>query len=548
MPALDFQPDFDRAGKLIAQGKFAEAEGCYREMLLRGEPREAILRALVELFLQSRRARDAVDTLVALTEEAPDSLYYYVRLGALLEGLNQPEAAIAHYQRLLQRQPAMAAAHFNLALLYKKVKRYESAVDAYEKAIGLGIDRVEEVYSNLGVLYSEMRNGVQARVQYQRALDINPAYLPALFNLAGLLEEAGERQEAITLYERVLAINSRHWDSLSRLAHVKKVMPGEAGLIERLVKGVENTAGVPAAQEGLYFALGKALDDLARYDDAFKAFKAANSLGQLRHPPYDRRVVEQAFEKIIKLINADWIQASSTDLTAAPIFICGMFRSGSTLVEQMLAAHPAIQAGGELDYLPWLVARKLAPYPERVAGTPKSELAELGKEYVSRVQAMFPDADNITDKQPENFLRLGLIKALFPRARIVYTKRNLPDNCLSVYFQQLDANLNYATDLDNTGHYYRQHERLMAHWQRCLGDAIYTVDYDALIQSPATVLRGLLAFLGLEWDERCLRFQQADAMVKTASVWQVRGELHSRSSGRWKHYAAHVGSPGAAAN
>ena len=546
-PAGDFMPEFARARNLHAQGKLDEAESAYRELLLRDGPRETVLRALVELFLQTRRAREAIDTLVALTEEVPDSLYYYARLGALLEGLDEPEVAIAHYERLLKRQPGMAAAHFNLALLCKKVKRYEQAAAAYAEAIRLGIDRVEEVYSNLGVLYSDMRKRDQARAQYQRALEVNPVYIPALFNLAGLLEESGERQEAIALYERVLAINPRHWDSLSRLAHAQKVAPGNGGLIARLTQGLEVTADEKAAQEGLYFALGKALDDLGRYDDAFKAYSAANELGKLRHPTYDRRAVERAFEQIIELINADWIHAAATDLTAAPVFICGMFRSGSTLVEQMLASHPGIQAGGELDFLPWLVARKLAPYPEQAASAAQADLAELGNEYISRLQALFPGGGNITDKQPENFLRLGLIKALFPHARIVYTRRNLLDNCLSVYFQQLDANLPYATDLDNICHYYRQHERLMAHWRGCLGDSLYTVDYDDLVQSPEPVLRGLLEFLGLDWDERCMKFQQADVLVKTASVWQVRDELHSQSSGRWENYATHVGSLRAAA-
>jgi tetratricopeptide (TPR) repeat protein len=532
--------EFDRAGKLFAQGNLAEAESCYRSLLARAGPREIVLRALVELFLRSRRAREAIDTLVALTMEVPDSLYYYARLGALLEGLDQPEAAISHYERLVRRQPVMAAAHFNLALLYKKVKRYKHALDAYEAAIRLGIDRVEEVYSNMGVLYSEMRKYDQASAQYQRALETNPVYIPALFNLAGLLEESGKRQEAISLYERVLKINPRHWDSLSRLAQASKVTSGDEGMIERLLKGLDAAADLPDAQEGLNYALGKVLDDLGRYDDAFKAYQTANNLAKLRHPPYDRIGTERAFSRIIELINENWMNAAATDLTAAPIFICGMFRSGSTLVEQMLAAHPGIQAGGELDFLPWLIAGKFAPYPEGVVSASQSDLAELGNEYLSRLQTLFPNGENITDKQPDNFLRLGLIKAVFPRARIVYTKRNLLDNCLSVYFQQLDAKLIYAGDIDDIRHYYGQQERLMSHWLKCLGDNVYTVNYDELVKSPQPVLRGLIAFLGLDWDERCMRFQRADVLVKTASVWQVRDELHSQSSGRWRNYASHL--------
>jgi tetratricopeptide (TPR) repeat protein len=541
-PEVDFKLALSQARSLHSQGKFADAEKGYRELLRRAGPREPVLRALVELFLQTRRVSEAIDALVALTDEVPDSLYYYARLSVLLDGLDQPEAAITHYERLLKRQPGMAAAHFNVALLYKKAKRYRDALAAYGAAVRLGIDQVEEVYSNMGVTNSEMRRSGEAQEMYQRALLRNPDYIPALFNLGGLLEERGERKEAIALYERALAINPRNWDSLARLAHARRVTPADGELIDRLRQGLEVAGDDRSARETLYFALGKAMDDLDRFDEAFKAYRVANELGKLRHPPYDPRATEQAIGNLIHCIDGKWIRAAATGLTAAPVFVCGMFRSGSSLVEQILASHPLVAAGGELDFLPWLVARKLAPYPERATKATAEELEDLANGYLVMLRDLFPEAKVITDKQPENFLRLGLIRALFPRARLVYTKRNLPDNCLSIYFQQFDAHLSYATDLQHTGHYYRQHERLMAHWLDCFGDSVHTVDYDDLVQSPEPVLRALLDFLGLEWDERCLEFQRTGALVKTASVWQVRENLHSRSSGRWRNYATHLGS------
>jgi hypothetical protein len=133
-----------------------------------------------------------------------------------------------------------------------------------------------------------------------------------------------------------------------------------------------------------------------------------------------------------------------------------------------------------------------------------------------------------------------LIKILYPSAKIIYTSRNPLDNCLSVNFQQLGGNLSYATDLEDTAHYYKQHQRLMDHWMKCFPENIHKVDYDDLVRSPAPVLRELLSFLGLDWDEKCLAFQESNNPVKTASVWQVRGELHTRSSGRWRNYEAFV--------
>ncbi|MGH8167244.1 MAG: tetratricopeptide repeat-containing sulfotransferase family protein, partial [Woeseiaceae bacterium] len=467
--------------------------------------------------------------------------------------VGRTDLAIGHYRRLLARQPGMAAAHFNLALLYKKNKRYRDAIAAYEEAVRLGIRDVQEVWSNMGVVYSELHQAERAAEMYQRALDIDPRYVPALFNRAGLFEEAGERTSAVELYRRILSIDSRHWGALARLAYAMRVTPEDHSLVDSLGAAIEAAKDDRRAREELSFALAKSLDDLGRYEEAFAAYRAANELGKLRNPPYDRGATEAAFDRLIGLFTAEWIESASTGSTAVPVFICGMLRSGSTLVEQILATHPSVTAGGELDYLTWLVARKLAPYPERVRDASRKELEQLGCEYLSKLGELFPGAETITDKRPDNFLHLGLIKALFPDARIVYTRRNPQDNCLSVYFQQLGGNLFYATDLSDTAHYYRQHERLMAHWKALFPENIFTVDYDALVRSPEAELRPLLDFLGLEWDDRCLDFQQADRLVKTASVWQVREALHTRSSGRWRNYEPvmadilpGVGEPGSA--
>jgi tetratricopeptide (TPR) repeat protein len=539
-PTADFQTAFRRAKDLHSRGRLTEAERAYRELATSGVHRQTVLSALVELYLQAGRPFDAIGPLVVLTEEAPNDLYFYARLAALLDRLGQREEAIRHYQRLLKREPRIAAAHFNLALLYKKEKRYTEALASYDQAIQLGISHVEEVYSNIGVLYSEMRKAEKAGEMYERALEVNNGYIPALFNRAALFEEAGERKLALDSYRRILAINPKHWESLARLAHVNRVTSDEVHLIDQLNRAIEEARDDRLALEALYFALAKIRDDLGHYDEAFPTYSAANELGKLRNPPYDRQGTEQAFKRLIQLYDPAWIESATPESSAAPIFICGMFRSGSTLIEQILAGHPSVTGGGELDLLPWLIARRLAPYPDRIRSVSRSEREQLGEEYLARLRDLFADVQNITDKRPDNFLHLGLIKVLFPRARIIYTRRDPLDNCLSLYFQQLGGNLSYATDLEDTAHYYRQHELLMAHWMASFGDSIFTVDYDELVHSPQPLVRRLLEFLGLEWNDGCLAFQRTDSLVKTASVWQVRQEMHSRSSGRWQNYEKFV--------
>jgi len=540
IPAVEFTEQLAQAEKLRAAGRLREAEEKLQSLLSGGQRREQILRALADLYLQDQQISKAIDTFTALTEMVPDRLYYYARLGALLDDIGKTETAISHYQRLLQRQPRLPAAYYNLALLYKRSKQYARAIAAYEKAIRLGIDNVQEVYTNLGVLYSEIRRGGRALYMYDQALAVDEKYIPALFNKAGLLEESGQRPAARKLYEHILELHPRHWESLARLAYLDKATAGNEQMITRLRQATADARDEPLLCEGLYFALGKVLDDTGQYEQAFRAYRAANELGGSRNSPYDTRQVEQYFAEQIGQFTSQAIKDRQTTSKAAPVFVCGMLRSGTTLVEQILGSHPEIESGGELELIPWLAATRLMPWPQTVMDASRQQLGALAKIYLSRVRELFPAARHVTDKRPDNFLFLGLIKMLFPSARIVYTKRNPMDNCLSIYFQQLGGNLNYATDMENTAHYYLQHVRLMQHWMSCFAGSIFTVDYDELVRSPEPILRRLLDFLELEWSDRCLNYTQTDNLVQTASVWQVREALHTQSSGRWRNYAPYV--------
>ncbi|MFT7460292.1 MAG: tetratricopeptide (TPR) repeat protein [Planctomycetota bacterium] len=539
--SVEFQQVFEQALKLRAEGDFAAAEKALKSLVVSRENREGVLRALVELYMQAQRPIETVETLKELVAQFPDSLLYCASLASALEGLGKLGTAIIVYQEFLQGQPANPTAWFNVALLYKKGKRYSDAVQAYEQAIAHKVDRIEEVYSNMGVLYSEMRQADKARAMYKRALEINPDYVQALFNFAGLCEEAGQGEEATGLYERILSLDPRHLESRSRLVYARKIRRSDMQMIDSLMRASEEANNDLLGKESILFALGKAFDDLEQYGDAFAAYSQANEIGKLRNLAYKRNAVEQAFDDLIEVFSPEKLSGLAIDSpNVAPVFICGMFRSGSTLVEQILSGHPLITAGGELDYLQWLVAQKLSPFPDRAVTASSVELQALGGKYLSMVQTLFPNAQCITDKQPDNFLYLGLIKILYPSAKIIYTSRNPLDNCLSVNFQQLGGRLNYATDLKDTAHYYKQHKRLMNHWINCFPENIFKVDYDELVSSPEPLLRRLLDFLDLDWDEGCLAFQESANPVKTASVWQVREGLHTDSSGRWRNYASFV--------
>jgi hypothetical protein len=208
-----------------------------------------------------------------------------------------------------------------------------------------------------------------------------------------------------------------------------------------------------------------------------------------------------------------------------------MFRSGSTLLEQMLAAHPALTSGGELSFF-----QRNAPLPVVLGGAEPARWQALGASYERYLEDTF-GSTRVINKRPDNFLYLGLIHSLFPNARILLTRRQPLDNCLSVYFQQLDDRFTYANDLLDSGHYFLQHRRLMACWQERFGHRITTVDYEQLVTQPRTTLEPVLENLQLGWDDACLEFHTLGNRVRTASVTQVRQPLYAHACGRWRNYA-----------
>jgi hypothetical protein len=221
------------------------------------------------------------------------------------------------------------------------------------------------------------------------------------------------------------------------------------------------------------------------------------------------------------------------------VFVCGMLRSGATLVEQILSSHSQVTAGSEPDLLPTLIRQHL---PGLGSGAPIDmvTIARMRERYLATVRGLHPNATVLIDKRPDNFLHIGLIKAMFPQARIIHTRRHPIDNCLAIYFLHLSHTVPYALDLTDVAHWYGQYHRLMLHWKALYGSDILDISYDALVTEPEPLLRDLFGNLGLAWEPACLDFHLNDPAIKTATVWQARQPLSPRSPGRWRNYARHL--------
>jgi len=466
-----------------------------------------------------------------------------LREASLLDRQGRVTEAIVVYQRALSLWPELPNSWYNLAILQRKAGEFSKALASYQQALDRGVPRPEEAHLNRGVIFADhLRQDGEAEREYRCALALNPGYVPALLNLGNLHEDLGSREAALAEYEKILAQDPHHAQALARIANLQAVTGSDDRLIQRLREALERPDATAADRADLGFALGRLLDACGSYAAAFAAYRAANAQSRASAAPgtgvYDRGYEERYVDRLIAAFPAASrpVAAPAATPKPAPIFICGMFRSGSTLIEQLLASHPRVTAGGELDFLPRAARDLLKPFPESMASVSADRLAALGARYLDALAEIFPGAQFVTDKRPDNFALIGLIKTLFPAAKIVHTTRNPLDNCLSIYFLHLDQRMSYALDVLDIGHHYRQYRKLMAHWKGIYGADILDVDYDAFVREPKPAAARLLSFLGLDWDDQCLTPPPGSA-VKTASVWQVREPIHRTASGRARHYA-----------
>ncbi len=469
-----------------------------------------------------------------------------MRAEALLNA-GHHQQAIAAYRELLAMSPQFADGWFNLGYLLQTAGLFADAVACYERAIQFGVVRPEEAWRNKALILTEqLARPREAEEALRAALRCNDRYVPAWLDLGRIAEQTGRRGDAGTAYESALSIEPSHALALSHLANVRKPRGADDPIVARLRLAASESHRTAADRAALGFALGKALDELGSYDEAFSAYQSANQASRESAGPgwrgYDRLAWEGWIDRL-----PEWFRGTSDavqpDAPQEPrlIFVCGMFRSGSTLVETILASHPQVTAAGELDLIP-RIGRELWA---RVGagGNPREaqRLREAQEFYLRSVRMLHPGARVLTDKRPDNFLHVGLIKQLFPTAKVVHTVRDPLDTCLSVFFTHFDVSQAYATDLLEIAHWYKLYEALMAQWKLQYGADILDLSYEALVNDPQQQIARLLEFTGLDWDNACLDFHQAERSVQTPSVWQVRRPLYASSCGRWRHYQSHLG-------
>jgi tetratricopeptide (TPR) repeat protein len=473
-----------------------------------------------------------------------------------LQRAGRNDDAVEAWRALLAVRPGHADAWYELGYLLRSRGDFEAALQAYGQALACKVRDPYEVHLNRAVIFSDhLRRDGDAERELLAALALRPDYRPALLNLGNLHEERGQHEEALARYRRLIELPAASAgdadladEGLARLAQLLPCASADDPLIQQLERAAQRPTASAHARACLHFALGRIGERLGLPQRALAGFTEGKRWARQGQPAHDRAACERDFAALREAFAAPLSSAprDQTARGAQPLFICGMFRSGSTLVEQVLAAHPSMIAGGELEWLQRLVAGPLAPFPQRFSQLDSAALAAFAEAYRSHLALLFPqrigEARYLSDKRPDNFRLIGLIKSLFPEARIVHTVRNPLDTGLSIYMQHLNASaFGYANELGDIGHYIGQYQRLMSHWKQLYPADIHDFDYDRFVEEPRQTLQSLLDFLELPWDESCMAFHRLGNTVKTASYWQVRQPLYRDASGRWRAYLQHLG-------
>lgn len=444
------------------------------------------------------------------------------------------EPVLRAYKRYLSKNPGAAIAAFNYAYYLSKDGQFEAAVDKYGQALRLKIGTAEEVHLNIANIYMDhLKDRGKAKTHLKHALKINPGYASAYYNLGNFSEQEGDRSEARRCFEQCLKFDPSNQSALARLADTYVFDDVRHPLMVRLVEAAQNSKN-----SDLHFTTGRAYEQLAQFDLAWKHFTEANLLDRQAFPAYNRSATERIFNQITSRCSASWLDNFQGE-SGESVFICGMFRTGSTLLEQVLAAHPQFTAGGESEFFPRLVAKEIRDFPTGLTGITAGMASSWKAQHSTRLRKLFGDSTRVTDKRPDNFLHIGLIKAVLPSAKFIVTERHWRDIATSVYSTRLGPGQNYSTKLEDIRHYIDLQQQLVNHWQSLLGDDLLRIRYEDIVTEPRKTLTGLLDFLGEAWDERCLSFNELRNSVQTASVWQVREPLHTKSVGRWRNYQEH---------
>jgi tetratricopeptide (TPR) repeat protein len=533
---------------LRRQGKLEEAIAAHRQaVFLRPDSAEA--HSCLGLALRDRRELDeAVSAHREAVRIAPDHAEFYSNLGNALSERGDLDEAVVAYRNALGIQPALADLHSNLANALRDQGKLDDAIAAYNEAVRLGPDRAE-FHLNLGIALRDQGKLEDALAAYRKALALKPDFVEIHSNIGVALIELGRFSESQAILEAAIQLAPRDTKCRRTLAQLVR-FGAEDPHLEAMEELSEDGNSLAIEDRiHLHFALAKAYEDVGRHAEAFQQLLEGNALkrGQIT---YLEATTLELMDRIRAAFTSELVQRLQNKgaPSSSPIFIVGMPRSGTTLIEQILASHRDVFGGGEMRHFGEVVGHMRANswgplnFPEGVTALIDQDFRNLGARYVADTAPYAPAAARITDKMPGNFLYAGLIHLALPNAVIIHARRDPVDTCVSCFSKLFGDEQGHTYDLAELGRYYRRYQMLMTHWRDVLPPGrILDVQYENVVRDLEGQARRIIERCGLEWDSRCLDFYKTERPVRTASAVQVRQPIYGSSIGRGRRYTHLLG-------
>jgi tetratricopeptide (TPR) repeat protein len=485
------------------------------------------------------QARQAEQLCLRVLNANPRNERALYLAGILAFDSKESDLAIQYLQRAIKANPRDAYFHLAIAAAYEKINEFEPAIRHFQRALslkpglmgalcGLGITHVKAGRADLGLPLLEKALGIDPDFKAVRV-----AYADALISLGRMDDAEAYLKEAIG--------RRRHMSwAYSAFAGSRKFSE-EPPELKAIIAELADPARAPGEANELHHAAGKILNDLKRYDEAVDHFQSAKIVAGR---DFDVAAYRGWVDSVVDMFSPALLEAKAGlgDPTEAPVFIVGMPRSGTTLTEQICASHPDVHGAGEITKMS-RIAQSVGLDPTLPAASRKSipamngeALRALAADYLAYIRRLSTDSLRVVDKLPHNFQAIGLIALLFPNARIIHCRRDPIDTCVSCFMTNFNEKHGYNADLQKLGLYYREYDRLMRHWNAILPGRIYECRYETMIADQEAESRRLIDYLGLPWDDACLRFYETQRAVSTPSRWQVRQPVYASSVKRWKNY------------
>ena len=525
---------------LVERGDVVAGRDAFRRAAAVDPHRGAIATALDALRHGRRQA--AEQAFRGILRQRPDHVPALVGLANMALDANAVTDAERLLRHALKIAPNMDTVWRGLARVHSERADYNGAEAAAERALALAPDNAD-CWTMLGTVQAWGLRPERARTSFERALEMKPNQPRVALSLGHVLKTIGDREACEKAYRSATDLDPGLGEAWWSLADLKNYLFDDAE-IARLKSGAAVQHPDPAQSAAFHFALGKALEDRGDHDDAFARYAKGNAV---KHAidPFDSAALTERCRRIATVCTRDFLssRAHETGSTATPIFIVGLPRSGSTLIEQILASHSGVQGTMELpqvqNYTRELDARE--GYPEMLASMSPAELSTLGERYLRETHPYRGGVACFIDKMPNNFFHLGLIHLMLPGAVFIDSRRNPLDCCCSLFKQNFARGQTFSYDLEVLGAYYRDYLDLMRHWEAALPGRVLRVQYESVVEDTEGQVRRLLEHCGLPFEEACLRFYETERPVRTASAEQVRQPINRSGMDSWRRFEAHIG-------